>query len=72
MSPKQPPPMVKGTVKVVKKDKGFGFLAGGDGREYFFHRSSVSDFDLIEPGVAVRFVVVESAKGPRAEQVELL
>jgi len=30
-----------GTIKRLVMDRGFGFLSGEDGKEYFFHRSSV-------------------------------
>ena len=29
-----------GTIKRLVSDKGFGFIAAGDGTEYFFHQSA--------------------------------
>ncbi|HYM84671.1 MAG TPA: cold shock domain-containing protein [Candidatus Dormibacteraeota bacterium] len=33
--------MTTGTIKKVVADRGFGFIAAEDGKEYFFHRSAV-------------------------------
>jgi cold shock CspA family protein len=60
------------TGKVVRllADKGFGFIHGPDGTEYFFHRSAAPEFDLLKEGAAVIFVpLAEAPKGPRAESV---
>ncbi len=32
---------MKGTIKTLVTDRGFAFLRGEDGKEYFFHRSGV-------------------------------
>ena len=38
--------MQTGTIKKLVSDRGFGFIAADDGKEYFFHRSSTeADFD---------------------------
>jgi cold shock protein len=50
--------MATGTIKKVVSDRGFGFIAADDGKEYFFHRdglqSSVS-FDRLGGGEKVTF-----------------
>jgi cold shock protein len=61
---------VTGTVKRLLPDKGFGFVAGPDGTEYFFHRSAAPGFQLLHEGAIVSFVPTDGPKGPRAEQVE--
>jgi cold shock CspA family protein len=63
-----------GTIKNVNAIKGFGFILGSDGVEYFFHRSASTDFQDLVRGTPVRFVPVPGGgpKGPRAERVELL
>ncbi len=64
--------MPKGTIKKVVSDRGFGFIAAEDGKEYFFHRSGVDDslnFDNLRGGEAVSFEIEQSQKGPRANRV---
>ncbi|HEX3629487.1 MAG TPA: cold shock domain-containing protein [Candidatus Dormibacteraeota bacterium] len=54
-------------------DRGFGFLSGEDGKEYFFHRSSVEgSFEGLQEGQKVSFDIESSApKGPRASRVRV-
>src|SRR5947209_12314499 len=64
--------MPNGTVKKVVSDRGFGFIAAEDGKEYFFHRSGLDsslNFDSLNGGEAVTFEVEASQKGPRAMRV---
>jgi len=64
---------MNGTIK-TKTDKGFGFIAReGEDKELFFHSNDLVDvtFDELQVGVAVTFDVVDSPKGPRAENVKL-
>ena len=64
--------MTTGTIKKVVSDRGFGFISGEDGKEYFFHRGGLQaplDFDRLAGGERVTFVIEESPKGPRAVQV---
>jgi CspA family cold shock protein len=61
-----------GTIKKVVADRGFGFIAAEDAKEYFFHRNSVDsslDFDRLSGGERVTFEVEQSPKGPRAAHV---
>jgi CspA family cold shock protein len=60
-----------GTIKRLVSDKGFGFIAAGDGNEYFFHRSACSgiSFNDLREGQAVTFETGQGPKGPRAENV---
>ena len=62
-----------GTIKKVVSDRGFGFIAADDGKEYFFHRSSLTsslDFDRLFGGEKVSFEIEQSPKGPRATNVQ--
>ncbi len=64
--------MTTGTIKKVVADRGFGFIAGEDGKEYFFHRGALHpslDFDRLSGGERVSFEVESSPKGPRATHV---
>ena len=63
-----------GNVKTVVSDRGFGFLTGDDGHEYFFHRTgvdSIVDFDRRGGGEQVSFDLEESNKGHRARSVRM-
>jgi CspA family cold shock protein len=64
--------MPKGTIKKLVSDRGFGFIAAEDGKEYFFHQSGVDsslNFDSLRGGEAVNFEIEQSQKGPRANRV---
>jgi cold shock protein len=64
--------MPTGTIKKLVSDRGFGFIAGEDGQEYFFHRSSIEgEFDRLHGGERVTFTLEASPKGPRAADVRL-
>lgn len=62
-----------GRVTRLMSDKGFGFIKSNvDGREFFFHRSSVSkNFDDLREGDVLEFEESVGPKGPRAENVRL-
>ena len=64
---------VKGTIKRLVSDKGFGFVAAQDGTEYFFHQSACTGvrFDELREGQSVSFEKGQGPKGPRAERVML-
>lgn len=69
---KPKPERLTGTVLKWMPDKGFGFIQGSDGSQYFFHRSAViRDVDTLQVSDAVTFTASASAKGPRAEDVEV-
>jgi CspA family cold shock protein len=64
--------MATGKVKRLVTEKGFGFIVGSDGKDYFFHRSGVKDnaFEKLRADGAVTFDPGYSDKGPRAENVQ--
>ncbi|TMA35165.1 MAG: cold shock domain-containing protein [Deltaproteobacteria bacterium] len=64
-------PKVRGRVKKLVPDRGFGFVRGDDGKEVFFHRSGLgaNDYDALSEGDIVEYVVQEGPRGPRAENV---
>ncbi|MGI8828184.1 MAG: cold-shock protein, partial [Candidatus Limnocylindria bacterium] len=35
--------MANGTIKKIVADRGFGFITGEDGKDYFFHRDGLSE-----------------------------
>lgn len=66
--------MHNGKVKKLIRDRGFGFISDTDGREIFFHKSSVMDtqFEALNEEQEVEFEVEKSPKGPRAINVRLV
>jgi CspA family cold shock protein len=59
-----------GTIKKLVADRGFGFITGDDGVDYFFHQSGVDgDFNQLRGGEKVDFEIEPSPKGPRATRV---
>ena len=63
---------MNGVISSFKKDKGFGFIMGEDGVEYFFHRSAVknTEFDSLGRGRRVTFTASTGGeKGPRTDEV---
>ena len=63
--------MTNGTIKKLVSDRGFGFIAAEDGKEYFFHRDGVDNFDSLNGGEKVTFEIEPSQKGPRANRIKL-
>lgn len=59
---------MQGTIKRIILDRGFGFIRSADGKEIFFHRSSLEDlnFDSLKEGQKVEFEMENGPKGPRA------
>ena len=65
--------MTSGTVKRVISERGFGFIAAPDGKEYFFHKDGLTsslDFERLTGGESVSFEVQTGPKGDRAVRVE--
>lgn len=64
--------MTTGTVRRVISERGFGFIVGSDGKEYFFHKDGLAsslDFDRLVGGESVTFEVESGPKGLRAVKV---
>jgi CspA family cold shock protein len=64
-------PRSKGKIKKMVRDRGFGFIRGEDGKEVFFHRSGLNpgDYDGLNEGDFVEYVIQEGPRGARAEHV---
>jgi cold shock CspA family protein len=58
-----------GTIKTLRPEKGFGFIKGAAGQEYFFHQSAIYGEGINDLRDSVEFDVADSPKGPRAENV---
>jgi len=66
---------MKGTVKWFNEKKGFGFLSTTEGKDVFVHFSAIKNsggFKTLNQGDSVEFNVVESDKGPKAENVKVI
>jgi len=65
--------MHKGKIKKLVRDRGFGFISDTDGRDIFFHQSSLIDlqFDALSEEQEVDFEVEKSPKGPRAINISI-
>ena len=66
--------MMKGTIKMFNKEKGFGFIRAEDGNDVFFHYSSLvmDGFKTVEQGEAVSFDLEQSDRGLRAANIKKL
>jgi CspA family cold shock protein len=65
---------MKGTIVRLMSDKGYGFIKGEDGAEYFFHMSALITYDFKDLLLnnEVEFRPANSPKGPRAEEIEIV
>ena len=72
VDPPKPERTERGKIKVVKKDKGFGFIIYSKG-DIFFHFSELEDNpEILEPGKEVAFATGEGKKGLIALNIKLI
>lgn len=66
--------MHNGKIKKLIRDRGFGFISDSDGREVFFHRSSLvgTNFESLNTDDELEFEVEKTDKGPCAVNVKLI
>jgi len=60
---------MKGKVKFFNEVKGFGFIAGEDGKEYFVHETGLKKGATLHEDDDVTFDVEEGDRGPKAVNV---
>ena len=60
---------MKGTVKFFNTMKGFGFISGEDGKEYFVHMSGLKPGVALHENDQVTFDVEQGDRGPKAANV---
>lgn len=60
-----------GIVNNYYKKKKFGFIRGENENDYFFHKSDLTDNELIRKGLKVEFSERHTSKGLRAENIKI-
>ena len=63
--------MMNGQVKVWNREKGWGFIAGSDGEDYFLNIKNLRTGQTIKEGTRVKFDTEESQNGTQAVNVTL-
>ena len=65
---------MKGTVKWINKEKGFGFITGEDGKDGYAHFSQIQKegFKELFEGQEVEFEITEGQKGPQASNIVVI
>ena len=62
---------MKGKVKFFNKMKGFGFISGEDGKDYFVHQTDLKEGTILHENDSVSFNPVQGDRGMKAEKVSL-
>ena len=62
---------MKGKVKFFNATKGFGFIAGDDGQDYFVHQSGLNAGVTLRENDAVEFEGGPGDRGLKAQNVRL-
>ena len=60
---------MNGKVKFFNVSKGFGFIAGEDGKEYFVHLTGLMPGIELKENDEVSFEIEQGDKGPKAVKV---
>ncbi len=63
---------MEGTVKFFNRKKGFGFVQGDDGNDYFVHSTALAQGVFLRDNDRVSFEPGEGDRGPKADNVQLL
>ncbi|MCK5107370.1 MAG: cold shock domain-containing protein [Nanoarchaeota archaeon] len=61
---------MNGTVQKFFEDKGYGFIAGEDGKEIFVHVSALGEGVTLQEGDSVSYDVEEGDRGLKAVNVK--
>jgi cold shock protein len=64
---------MKGKVKKIIWDRGFGFIATDKDKDVFFHRSALKDrdFNSLSEGIDVEFDLERTPKGMQASNIRV-
>ena len=63
--------MLSGRIKVWNQGKGWGFIEGDDGEDYFLNIKNIRIGQTVREGSQVKFDTEESNRGPQAVNVTL-
>ena len=63
--------MLSGRIKVWDQNKGWGFIEGDDGEDYFVNVKNLRSGQSVRAGSQVKFDTEESNRGPQAVNVTL-
>lgn len=63
---------MEGIVKWFNARKGYGFIKGDDGTEYFVHYSGLDGGKFVRENDRVSFEPADTEKGKQAQKVKLL
>lgn len=61
---------MNGKVKFFNEKNGYGFVTAEDGKEYFVHSTGLAEGVRITENDDVTFEIVESERGPKADNVQ--
>jgi CspA family cold shock protein len=63
---------MEGTVKWFDSKKGYGFINGDDGEDYFVHHTFLESGVVVHDNDRVSFDPVQNDRGKQAQKVKLL
>ncbi len=65
---------MKGRIKIIVRDRHFGYIRAENGKDIFFHRSNLEkgNFNTLEEGTPVEFQVVDGLKDPQAWSIKAI
>lgn len=60
---------MEGVIKWFDRKKGYGFIQGEDGKDYFVHHTSLGQGTFVHENDAVTFEPAETERGNQAKNV---